>query len=123
MKVEIVENTNLIRVALELPNPEEAVTIVKAVVQSYLAQNTDYSRSANRDLTESLKQQLKKLGTEIDAKRKELKDLYKKGKVAVLKPEDRLNAKNDGDANQPTFKTVSEDHVRTDDGRDGPDRP
>ena len=57
----IVENTNLIRIRLELPNPEEAVTIVQAVVQSYLTQNTDYSRSANRDLTESLKQQLLKI--------------------------------------------------------------
>ena len=70
-------------------NPIEANTIVEAVVQSYLTQNTDYSRSANRDLTESLKQQLEKLGTDIDLKKAKLKDLYKKGKVAVLKPEDK----------------------------------
>lgn len=113
LKVVIVENTNLIRIALELPNPEEAVTIVQAIVQSYLAQNTEYSRSANRDLTESLKQQLLKIGTEIDVKRSKLKDLYKKGNVAVLKPEDRLNVNNnDGNPIQPTFKVVSEDHVQ-----------
>ena len=91
LKVVIVDNTNLIRVALELPNPEEAVTIVQAVVQSYLAQNTDYSRSANRDLTESLKQQLLKIDTDIELKRSKLKDLYKNGNITVLKPEDRLN--------------------------------
>ena len=113
LKVVIVENTSLIRVTLELPNPDEAVTIVQAVVQSYLAQNTDYSRSANRELTESLKQQLLKIGTDIDLKRSALKDLYKKGNVAVLKPEDRLNTNNnDGNAVQPTFKIVSEDHFQ-----------
>ena len=113
LKVVIVPDTNLIRIALELPNPEEAVTIVQAVVQSYLTQNTDYSRSANRDLTESLKQQLLKIATEIDLKRSMLKDLYKKGNLTVLQqPEDRLNANND-DINglQPSFKIVSEDHV------------
>ena len=74
LKVNIVPDTNLIRIALELPNPEEAVTIVQAVVQSYLTQNVDYTRSANRDLTESLKQQLLKIATEIDLKRSMLKD-------------------------------------------------
>jgi len=78
LKVVIVPDTNLIRIALELPNPEEAATIVRAVVQSYLTQNTDYSRSANRDLTESLKQQLLKIGNDIELKRSMLKDLYKK---------------------------------------------
>ena len=111
LKVEIIEHTNLIRVSLELPNPEEAVTIVQAVVQSYLAQNTDYSRSANRDLTESLKQQLLKIGAEIDLKRSMLKDLYKKGNVAILKPEDRLNTRTETDPKQPTFKILTEEQV------------
>jgi polysaccharide biosynthesis transport protein len=114
LKVAIVENTNLIRVTLELPNSEEAVTIVQAVVQSYLAQNTDFIRSANRELTESLKQQLTKIETDILTKRTALKDLYKKGNVAILKqPADRLNANNDdGNGVQPTFTTTSEDHVQ-----------
>jgi capsular exopolysaccharide synthesis family protein len=114
LKVAIVENTNLIRVTLELPNSEEAVTIVQAVVQSYLAQNTDYSRSANRDLTESLKRQLTTIEADILTKRMALKDLYKKGNVAILKqPADRLNANNDdGNGVQPTFTTTSEDHIQ-----------
>ena len=53
--VEIIEETNLIRVGLELPDAEEAVAIVQAVVQSYLNQNNDYSRSANRDLDRKFK--------------------------------------------------------------------
>ena len=34
--VEIHDDTSLIRVALELANPEEAITIVNAVVSSYM---------------------------------------------------------------------------------------
>ena len=78
LKVVIVDNTNLIRIALELPDSDEAVKIVQAVVQSYLTQNTEYSRSANRELTESLKQQLTKIADrnrrqEIKVKRVEQK--------------------------------------------------
>ena len=113
LKVTILEDTNLIRVALELPNPDEAVTIVQSVVQSYLAQNTDYSRSANRDLTESLKLQLVKIEDEIKSKRESIRELYRKGNI-VVKPEDRLNttSSTDGGTLQPTFKTVSEAHVQ-----------
>ena len=56
--VEIVEKTNLIRVALELPDADQAVAIVESIVKSYLSHNSDYSRSANRDLTESLRKEL-----------------------------------------------------------------
>ena len=48
MKVEIIEEAFLIRVALELPNAEHAATIVNAVVDSYLEYNKDFKRSANR---------------------------------------------------------------------------
>ncbi len=67
--VDILEDTNLIRVGLELADATEAVTIVQAVVQSYITQNKDYSRNANRDQTELLKQQLAKLATDIDVKK------------------------------------------------------
>ena len=110
--VEIVKDANLIRVALESPNPQEAVTIVNAVVESYLAQNIDYSRTANRDLTNSLEQQIKKLGTEINAKKKELKELVKKGKVAALKPREMLNTKTETDPTQPTFKVLPEAQIQ-----------
>jgi polysaccharide biosynthesis transport protein len=114
LKVNILESTNLIRVAMELSNRDDAVTIVQAVVHSYLLQNTDISRTANQSLTVSLNEQIKKLGDQIELKRSALKDLYRRGKVAVLKPEDRLNvrATNDGSAIQPTFNTLSEDHVQ-----------
>jgi polysaccharide biosynthesis transport protein len=111
LTVVIVEDTNLIRIALESPNPEEAVTIVQAVVQSYLTQNTDYSRGANRDLTESLRQQLLKIATEIDLKRSMLKELSKRGNAAVVKPEDRLNPKTQTDPTRPTFKVLAEEQV------------
>jgi polysaccharide biosynthesis transport protein len=111
LEVEIVKDTNLIRVALELPNPDEAVTIVKSVVQSYLSQNTDYSRSANRELTDSLIKQLAILKDQIDAKKEQLRKLVKNATIAVLKPQDMLNTKTDADSTQPTFRTLSESHV------------
>ena len=118
LKVEIVPKTTMISVSLELPDPAEAINIVQAVVQSYLKHNTDYSRSNNRDLTESLKQQIVKIGKEIELKRSLLKELNKKGHVVVLKSaEERLNTNlnttSDANTAQPTFKTITEDHAQT----------
>jgi capsular polysaccharide biosynthesis protein len=53
LKAEIVEDTNLIRVSLELPSRDDAVAIVKAVVQSYLAESADSRVSANRETSET----------------------------------------------------------------------
>ena len=79
------------------------------MVYSYLSQNTDYSRGANRDLSESLKQQLLKIAAEIDDKRSKLKDLGRKGDATLLKPEDRLNPNNDdGHGIEPILKIVTE---------------
>ena len=50
LKVTIIEGTNLIKVALNDPNPDEAATIVQSVVRSYLSQNMNYSRSSTRDV-------------------------------------------------------------------------
>jgi capsular polysaccharide biosynthesis protein len=108
LKVEIIKKTNLIRISLGLPDPNEAVTIVQAVVQSYLTQHVDYNRSANRDLTESLKQQLVKLGKDIDLKRSQLQDLKERGGVAVLSPREMLNPKTETDPTQPTLNRATE---------------
>ena len=109
LRVVIIDGTNLIRVSLELPDPDEAAAIVKAVVQSYITQNIDYSRSYNRELMESLRNQLEKLGKEIKLKRAELKTLYLNGRVVVPRPEDRLNAKTETDPTQLTFKILTEE--------------
>jgi polysaccharide biosynthesis transport protein len=110
MKVEIVENTNLIRIALELPNRNDAVTIVQAVVQSYFKQNTDITRRANRSLTGSLEEQAKKLSEQIEVKREALKTLYKNGKVAVLAPQTMLNGDAERDPTQPVLAKVPQDY-------------
>lgn len=109
LNVVIVPGTNLIRIALESPNPEEAATIVQAVVQSYLTQNTDYSRSANRDLTESLKQQLSKIAHEIDLKRSMLKDLATRRAGGLIRPRELLNPKTETDPTQPTLNKATEE--------------
>ena len=120
---EIVDCTNLISVTLELTDPEEAVAIVKSVIQSYLSENNEYSRGANRDLTESLKQQLVKLGGEITAKKSLLRELVRKGKVAVQKPEDLLNSDNNSDSTQPNVQKALGRSDGAVDRRDGSYRP
>ena len=110
VSVEIIDDANLIRVAMESTDPAQAATIVNAVVQSYLTENTRYNRGGNKELRESLSKQQEKLQDEIKANKERLKALIKKGaKVAVPKPTEMLNNKNDTDSIQPAFKTVSED--------------
>ena len=113
LKVGIIEGTHIIRVALELPNRDDAITIVAAVIQAYQSQATTLTRSANRNLTLSMTQELEKLKEQIDLKRSKLKALVIDGKAAVIKPAERLNVNNNGDVAQPTFNKVSEDHVQS----------
>jgi len=110
LAVDILDDANLIRVALESTEPVDAATIVNAVVQSYLTENTRYNRGGNKELRESLSKQQEKLQDEIKTNKEKLKELVKKGaKVAVPKPTEMLNVNNDTDSIQPAFKTVSED--------------
>jgi len=114
MKVAIVEDAYLIRVALALPNPEHAATIVNAVVESYLAYNNDYKRTANKGLKDKLNTQLEKLGNDLRAKRNELQALHQKGTVDVAKPKLNLSAsKSDEDPPQPTFSSLTAERVQT----------
>jgi polysaccharide biosynthesis transport protein len=114
LSVEIIDDANLIRVALESTEPADAATIVNAVVESYLTENKRYNRSGNKELRESLSKQLEKLQREINSNKDRLRELVKKGaKVAVPKPTEMLNVKNDTDSIQPAFKTVSEDLLHT----------
>ena len=69
LKVDIHDDTSLIRVALELGDANEAITIVNAVVGCYMKYNAEYSRGANKELTESLNKQLTKLQLQIEAKK------------------------------------------------------
>jgi succinoglycan biosynthesis transport protein ExoP len=111
LMVDIHDDTSLLRVALELGDPNEAITIVNAVVDSYMKYNAEYSRGANKELTESLTKQLGKLQNQIEVKKAALKELLRKskGKIKVLEPEKLLNTKDESDPAQPTFKSLSED--------------
>ena len=73
MAVEIVPNAYLIRVALELPDGNNAATIVNAVVHAYLVYNGEYTRSANSAFRQSLVSQLEKYRFAIREKRAEFK--------------------------------------------------
>jgi uncharacterized protein involved in exopolysaccharide biosynthesis len=108
LEVEILNGTNLIRVALDLPNPEEAATIVNAVVQSYLAVSDVDSRTVLREMTESVSQQLAKLRREIEEKREQHNRARDKGaQDAFLKSRDMLNDRTETDPLQPTFRGLT----------------
>ena len=59
-----------------------------------------------------LKQQLTKLEHDIDEKKALLKSLIKSGKIAVHRPGEFLNTKNDSDASQPALRRVTEDMLQ-----------
>ncbi len=109
LKVAIIEGTHVIRVALELPNRDDAITIVAALTQAYQSQATTLTRSANRNLTLSMTQELEKLKEQIDLKRSKLKDLYQEGKVAAFEPRALLSAETEADPTQPILSRVAED--------------
>jgi hypothetical protein len=108
--VEIVDEAFLIRVALELPDADEAAKIVNAVVDSYLEYTKDYKRSENEILIKSLVQQLKILDTDIESHQEKLKALFEKGTVEYSKPP--RPSKNDADPTDPTFASYTEEQVQ-----------
>jgi capsular exopolysaccharide synthesis family protein len=113
LMVEIVGETNLIRVAMESTEPEDATTIVNAVVESYMLENARYKRGANKELTDVLAKQMEKIKADIETNKKTLKRLLKNGKVSMLKPEEMLNSSTEEtDPAKPTFKKSSADHVQ-----------
>ena len=63
--------------------------------------------AADRDLTESLKLQLVKLGDEIKSNQERLRDLNRKGRPAFLSPREMLNQKTATDPTQPTLNKVT----------------
>ena len=87
------------------------------MVQSYLTQYKEYSRGANREQTDLLTLQLKKLEHEIDEHMRALKDVVARGKVAVLRPEDMLQTRTETDPTQPTLRLVPPEQLFQNDGR------
>lgn len=112
LDVTIIEDTYLIRVALESTDPREASVIVNAVVAAYKKNNDSYSRSAKGTLKSSLSSQLTKLDELIGTTKGVLEKLSQKGTVKITKPELNLNAGKDSeDSARPTFNQVSESAV------------
>ncbi len=109
LNVSILEDTFLIRVALESADPSEAAAIVNAVVSWYMVHNETYSKSAKSTLKKSLEAQLKILNDNIDKTRAELESLSQKGTVKLSKPDLNLNSGKDSeDASQSSFSKATE---------------
>jgi hypothetical protein len=113
LTVEIIDDTDLIRIALELPDKDEAVKIVDAVTDAYRTRNVGYARNADRAQTEACETQLMKIEKDIDSKRNTLKDFVKKRKAPGITPSQMLNPKIETDPMQPTLSKVTEEQVAT----------
>jgi uncharacterized protein involved in exopolysaccharide biosynthesis len=78
MTVAIVPDSYLIRVALELPDGNQAATILNAVVHSYLEYHNEHQRSSDSTLRKSLADQLEKYQVQINEKRAELRKIMER---------------------------------------------
>jgi polysaccharide biosynthesis transport protein len=112
LNVEIVEDAYLIRVALELPDPEEAATIVSAVVESYLRENARYNSGAQSSLRANLDNYRKDLDRQINEKKDLLKGVVDKGNVPYTKPSLNPNdSKHEVDLpEQPASERITQEH-------------
>ena len=68
--VEIMEGAYMVRVALELPDANEAAVIVNAVVETYMRQNNAFNRGKNMSLQKSLHDSSEELTKQIKEKRR-----------------------------------------------------
>jgi uncharacterized protein involved in exopolysaccharide biosynthesis len=108
LKVEIVKDAYLIRVALELPDRNQPAAIVNAVVQSYLQYNAEHQRSGNSSLRKALAEHIEEYKKQIAEKRDELKGLSPGGTVVPV-PVISVNASGKvTDPTQPRLSTVTE---------------
>ncbi len=111
LSVDIMDNTYMIRVALELADADQAATIVNTVVETYMMQNTIFNRGVNKYQQEALKSQWALLEDRLKAKKQEMEALLHEGRVATVRPTLRPGALNnsDGKTDQPLFSEITEE--------------
>jgi capsular exopolysaccharide synthesis family protein len=112
MTVEIVQDADLIRISLESTDPREAAVIVRAVVDSYMAQNLIITQSTNKKLQVSLEKQHEGLSKRIDDAKKRLGDLIRSGHVDLVEqaPPRFSSSQPTDDPAQPTVSNLTQTH-------------
>ena len=106
-----VEDAFLISVSLESKEPQEAATIVNAIVESYKIQTEKWFLSANKRLRDSLEHEDGELQRKIEVVQHKLQALVQKGRVGIPNPKDNLN-NTDEDPALPTFKNLGAEHYQ-----------
>ena len=86
MEVEIIGDTNLLRITLELPDRNAAVAIVKAVTESYIMHHAECGRAVNRQQTETYEKKLEEIANEINRKRNALNEMISKRYLVAYFP-------------------------------------
>ena len=122
LELEILPNTQWIRVAVDSKDPKEAADIVNAVVTAYNESTKDSGLNTNimykkNNLTKLLREDLtfykKGLQNKIDAARKTLKELAANGNVEFEKPTLVARKDENEQSPQPAFNRESLEQYRT----------
>jgi polysaccharide biosynthesis transport protein len=109
MSVVIIDSAYIIRVGLESTDANQAATIVNAVVEAYMEQNTIFNRSVNKNLQETLKAQLVTLEQKLKETRTEMERMIKEGKFKIDRPQLNSNmSSTEGERVEPAFSEVTE---------------
>jgi polysaccharide biosynthesis transport protein len=110
--VKIIDDTYVIRVALELPDGYQAAQIVNAVVTAYLKYHNEYQLDVNSALRADLNKHLKFIEDELKNKQTELHAYYAKGTVEAKATLNVDALKHEGDEMRPTFSTLTDNHIQ-----------
>ena len=95
--VAVGKTDNIISVALELPDPQEAVLIVNGVVDAYVTRCAEQKRSTTVEVVKILNKEKKKRDAELEQRRKE---------VDQFRQENPLLSLGDGSANLVTGRCL-----------------
>ena len=114
MVVEVVADAFLIRVALELPDGNQAAAIVNAVVRSYMDFNTVYERGTHKNQKADMSARLASVTSEIKNRTVDLKTLTQKGTVDAPRASElsRPSTATDDGGTTPTFSRLADQHVQ-----------
>ena len=75
VQVELGKGSGIMKIAAALPDPQEATTIVNAVVEAYMEEVVNYDRQQRRERLDSLQRISGEKEAEVSSKRRELEHL------------------------------------------------
>jgi capsular exopolysaccharide synthesis family protein len=113
LEIQIVPNTQWVRVALESADASEAADIVNAVVEAYREQNEGYGVGVRQLLLADMEKYQQDLKRDIEATKKSLRKAAASGNVVFSKPSLDRKTEDSDQSPQPGFDSLTLDEYRT----------